>query len=51
MRYTLEVYVPKSNFWFIACKTNDMIFLGHQILKLKKANHKYRVSKEKKQND
>ena len=50
MRYTLEVYVPKSKFWFIACQTNDMILLGNQILKCKKANHKYRVSKKKKKN-
>ena len=48
MRYTLEVWLPKNNFWFTACKTKDMIFLGKQILKCKKAKHKYRVSKEKK---
>jgi hypothetical protein len=47
MRYTLEVWLPKNNFWFTACKTKDMIVLGKQILKCKKAKHKYRVVKEK----
>ena len=47
MRYTLEVWLPKNNFWFTACKTKDMIVLGKQILKCKKAKHKYRVVKAK----
>ena len=45
MRYALEVWLPKNNFWFTACKTKDMIELGRQILKVKKQGHKYRVIK------
>jgi len=48
MRYTLEVWLPKNNFWFKAFVGKDMIELGRQILKVKKQGHKYRVNKEKK---
>jgi len=50
MRYTLEVWLPKNNFWFKAFVGKDMIELGRQILKVKKQGHKYRVSKEKRKN-
>ena len=45
MRYTLEVWLPKNNFWFKAFVGKDMIELGRQIIKVKKQGHKYRVSK------
>ena len=47
MKYTLEVWLPKNNFWFTTFKGKDLFELGRQIKKCKKANHKYRVSKEK----
>ncbi len=50
MRYVLEVYLPKCDGWFITFKGKSLIELGRQITKCQKANHKYRVSKEKKKN-
>ena len=50
MRYVLEVYLPRCDGWFTTFKGKSLIELGRQITKCQKANHKYRVSKEKRKN-
>ena len=44
----IRVYLPKCDGWFTTFKGKSLIELGRQITKCQKANHKYRVSKEKK---